>query len=75
MALSAQSLSSMAHAFFLEEFSAGPKIAPPTIPPIVINPDHRRNEQQPDPAIDPHIIPAGPPLVPPPRPAIWLQAH
>ena len=74
MALSAQSLSSMAQAFFFGKSSAGPKGAPPTIPPIVINPDHPRNEQEPDPAIDPRIVPTGPPLVPPPRPAIWLRA-
>ncbi len=72
MALFAQSLSSMAQGYLFGNPIAGPKGAPPTIPPIIINPDDPRSEHEPGLAIDPRVIPVGPPLVPPPRPAIWL---
>ena len=39
-----------------------PPSAPPTIPPIIINPFNR---EIPNPAIDPRPTPPGPPLVPP----------
>ena len=48
-------------------YGAGPKGAPPTIPPIIINP---HGEQAPQPSIDPRHAPLNPPVVPPPRPAI-----
>ena len=42
-----------------------PPSAPPAVPPIIINPF---SYQTPSPAIDPHITPPGPPIVPPRRP-------
>ena len=51
-------------------YGAGPKGAPPTIPPIIINP---HAEQAPQPAIDPIHTPLRPPVMPPPRPAISCQ--
>lgn len=48
----------------------GPPSAPPTIPPIIINPF---KYQTPDPAIDPRITPIGPPILPPRRPAMSLH--
>lgn len=47
--------------------AAGPKGAPPAIPPIIINP---YQYQVPGAAIDPHKPPPGPPLTPPSRPAV-----
>jgi hypothetical protein len=43
----------------------GPPSAPPTIPPIIINPF---SYQTPAPAIDPRITPLGPPITPVYRP-------
>ena len=43
----------------------GPPSAPPAIPPIIINPF---SYHSPSPAIDPHVLPPGPPLMPPPQP-------
>ena len=50
------------------QLGAGPKGAPPTIPPIIIN--NPLAQQAPRPAIDPRHTPLGPPLTPPPRPRI-----
>jgi hypothetical protein len=47
--------------------AAGPKGAPPAIPPIIINPF---SYQRPEPAIDPRSPPPSPPIAPPPRPAM-----
>lgn len=47
--------------------AAGPKGAPPAIPPIIITPF---NYQRPEPAIDPRPPPPTPPIAPPPRPAM-----
>ncbi len=49
----------------------GPPSAPPTIPPIIINPF---TYQKPQPAIDPHITPDGPPVRPPDTPRVRLAA-
>jgi hypothetical protein len=49
---------------------AGPKGAPPTIPPIIINPF---SYQTPAPAIDPRPPTPSPPVAPPPRPAMSLE--
>lgn len=49
----------------------GPPSAPPTIPPIIINP---YTYHMPEPAIDPRRTPLGPPIMPPPRPAMSLLA-
>jgi hypothetical protein len=49
----------------------GPPSAPPTIPPIIINPFTR--EMPPVPAIDPRPHPVRPPLVPPRRPGMRTQ--
>jgi hypothetical protein len=43
----------------------GPPSAPPTIPPIIINPF---TYGTPSPAIDPRVLPPGPPLMPPRQP-------
>ncbi|HEY0490108.1 MAG TPA: hypothetical protein VGD30_11385 [Telluria sp.] len=45
----------------------GPPSAPPAVPPIIINPF---SYHTPRPAIDPHVTPARPPLLPPGQPAI-----
>jgi hypothetical protein len=43
-----------------------PPSAPPAIPPIVINPlVDPASRRIPNPAIDPHRTPPGPPIVPP----------
>jgi hypothetical protein len=49
---------------------AGPKGAPPTIPPIIINPFSYKT---PAPAIDPRPPTPSPPVAPPPRPAMSLE--
>jgi hypothetical protein len=49
------------------QHAAGPKGAPPTIPPIIINPFRY---QVPGPAIDPRSPPPSPPIMPPSRPAM-----
>ena len=49
---------------------AGPKGAPPAIPPIIINPFVY---QKPEPAIDPRKPPPSPPIAPPARPAMSLE--
>jgi hypothetical protein len=49
----------------------GPPSAPPTIPPIIINPF---SYQMPAPAIDPRTRPDRPPVTPPPRPGIYMGA-
>ena len=51
-------------------YDAGPKGAPPAIPPIIITPF---NYETPKPAIDPPKPPLSPPLTPPTRPAISLE--
>jgi hypothetical protein len=48
---------------------AGPKGAPPAIPPIIITPFHYHT---PGPAIDPRRPPPSPPVAPPQRPAMSL---
>lgn len=48
---------------------AGPKGAPPTIPPIIINPVRY---EVPGPAIDPRKPPPHPPVTPPARPSMSL---
>ena len=50
--------------------AAGPKGAPPTIPPIIITPFRY---QVPGPAIDPRTPPPSPPIEPPSRPALSLS--
>lgn len=52
-----------------ESYSAGPKGAPPAIPPIIINPF---SYESPAPAIDPRRPPPSPPIAPPSRPSISL---
>ena len=49
--------------------AAGPKGAPPAIPPIIINPFRY---QVPGPAIDPRAPPPNPPIAPPSPPAMSL---
>lgn len=49
----------------------GPKGAPPAIPPIIITPFQYPLRQ---PAIDPRALLPGPPVAPPPRPAISARA-
>lgn len=49
--------------------AAGPKGAPPTIPPIIINPFRY---DTPGPAIDPRQPPPAPPVTPPARPSMSL---
>lgn len=49
---------------------AGPKGAPPTIPPIIINPF---SYEVPGPAIDPRRPPPSPPVTPPARPSMSLE--
>ena len=49
---------------------AGPKGAPPTIPPIIINPFRY---EVPGPAIDPRKPPPSPPVTPPSRPSMSLE--
>ena len=51
-------------------YDAGPKGAPPAIPPIIITPF---NYETPKPAIDPRKPPPSPPLMPPTRPAMSLE--
>ena len=51
--------------------SKGPHSAPPTIPPIIINPF---SYQAPAPAIDPRIPPLGPPVRPAHRPPARCDA-
>ena len=46
-----------------------PPSAPPAIPPIIIDPFNR---QAPNPSIDPHNTPPGPPIVPPRRPDLRM---
>jgi hypothetical protein len=57
---------------------AGPKGAPPAIPPIIINPVVDSGippygRRSPHPAIDPYVAPAKPPVTPPPAPSISTQ--
>jgi hypothetical protein len=52
--------------------AAGPKGAPPAIPPIIITPF---NYQRPEPAIDPRPPPPSPPIAPPPRPAMSFACN
>lgn len=47
--------------------AAGPKGAPPAIPPIIITP---YSYQTPAPAIDPRLPPPSPPIAPPARPSL-----
>jgi len=46
-----------------------PPSAPPAIPPIIINPFNR---QIPSPTVDPRPSLPGPPIVPPPGPALRI---
>ncbi len=50
-----------------DSYQAGPKGAPPAIPPIIINPF---SYQSPAPAIDPRRPPPSPPVAPPSRPSM-----
>ncbi|HAT31719.1 MAG TPA: hypothetical protein DCW29_12970 [Janthinobacterium sp.] len=51
----------------VRKYFAGPKGAPPAIPPIIITPF---SYQSPAPAIDPRRPPPSPPVAPPARPSI-----
>ncbi|MFM9437070.1 hypothetical protein ACFDR9_004157 [Janthinobacterium sp. CG_23.3] len=69
-----QSISS-ANGCFLRQrsaatYHAGPKGAPPAIPPIIITP---YSYQSPAPAIDPRRPPPSPPVAPPSRPSMSFE--
>lgn len=51
----------------VRSYRAGPKGAPPAIPPIIITPF---SYQSPAPAIDPRRPPPSPPVAPPSRPSM-----
>lgn len=51
-------------------YQAGPKGAPPAIPPIIITPF---SYQSPAPAIDPRRPPPSPPIAPPARPSMSFE--
>jgi hypothetical protein len=51
----------------------GPPSAPPTVPPIIIDP-FNRHTPSPMPSIDPRRSPPGPPIIPPGRPAMRMCA-
>ncbi|WP_036172462.1 hypothetical protein [Massilia sp. 9096] len=53
-----------------------PPSAPPTIPPIIINPFTDQTRRPiPNPAIDPRSKPPGPPIVPPPGPSLRMAGR